>query len=82
MQEIDLLTLFKDVAAQFAQMVSTPEQLPMVLDRAFRTALETRTPCVVVVPHDIQKAPAPELDQEHGIIVTAPNGSLPGCCPR
>ncbi|WP_395400868.1 thiamine pyrophosphate-requiring protein [Arthrobacter sp. UC242_113] len=72
MQEIDLLTLFKDVAAQFAQMVSTPEQLPMVLDRAFRTALETRTPCVVVVPHDIQKAPAPELDQEHGIIVTAP----------
>ena len=72
MQEIDLLTLFKDVAAQFAQMVSTPEQLPMVLDRAFRTALETRTPCVVIVPHDIQKAPAPELDQEHGIIVTAP----------
>lgn len=71
MQEIDLLTLFKDVAAQFAQMVSTPEQLPMVLDRAFRTALETRTPCVVIVPHDIQKAPAPELDQEHGIIVTA-----------
>jgi pyruvate dehydrogenase (quinone) len=72
MQEIDLLTLFKDVAAQFAQMVSTPEQLPMVLDRAFRTALETRTPCVVIVPHDIQKSPAPELDQEHGIIVTAP----------
>lgn len=72
MQEIDLLTLFKDVAAQFAQMVSAPEQLPMVLDRAVRTALETRTPCVVIVPHDIQKAPAPELEQEHGIIVTAP----------
>lgn len=72
MQEIDLLTLFKDVAAQFAQMISTPEQLPMVLDRAFRTALETRTPCVVIVPHDIQQAPAPELEQQHGIIVTAP----------
>jgi pyruvate dehydrogenase (quinone) len=72
MQEIDLLTLFKDVAAQFAQMVSAPEQLPMVLDRAFRTALETRTPCVVIVPHDIQKAPAPELDHQHGIIVTSP----------
>jgi pyruvate dehydrogenase (quinone) len=72
MQEIDLQTLFKDVAAQFAQMVSAPEQLPMVLDRAVRTALETRSPCVVIVPHDIQKAPAPELEQEHGIIVTAP----------
>jgi pyruvate dehydrogenase (quinone) len=72
MQEIDLATLFKDVAAQFAQLVSTPEQLPMVLDRAFRTALATRSPCVVIVPHDIQSAPAPELEQEHGIVVTAP----------
>ncbi|MDQ0848242.1 pyruvate dehydrogenase (quinone) [Arthrobacter sp. B3I9] len=72
MQEIDLGTLFKDVAAQFAQLVSTPEQLPMVLDRAFRTALATRSPCVVIVPHDIQSAPAPELEQKHGIVVTAP----------
>jgi pyruvate dehydrogenase (quinone) len=72
MQEIDLATLFKDVAAQFAQLVSTPEQLPMVLDRAFRTALATRSPCVVIVPHDIQSAPAPELEQKHGIVVTAP----------
>ena len=36
MQEIDLPALVKDVAG-FAQQVSTPEQLPMVLDRAFRT---------------------------------------------
>lgn len=72
MQEIDLLTLFKDVAAQFAQMASSPEQVPMLIDRAFRTALETRSPCVVIVPHDIQTAEAPELKQEHGIVVTAP----------
>src|SRR5215207_5451052 len=82
MQEIELLTLFKDVAAQFAQMVSTPEQIPMVLDRAFRTALETRTPCVVIVPHDIQKAPAPELEQQHGIIVTAPKWQPARVIPR
>src|SRR6478735_7575345 len=44
----------------------------MVLDRALRTSLETRTPCVVLMPHDIQKAPAPELDHQHGIIVTSP----------
>src|SRR3954469_2399405 len=54
MQEIDLLTLFKDVAAQFAQLASSPEQVPMLVDRAFRTALETKSPCVVIVPHDIQ----------------------------
>lgn len=72
MQEIDLATLFKDVAAQFAQLVSTPEQVPMVLDRAFRAALATRSPCVVIVPHDIQSASLPELGQKHGIVVTAP----------
>ena len=72
MQEIDLLTLFKDVAAQFAQLASSPEQVPMLIDRAFRTALETRTPCVVIVPHDLQTAEAPELEPEHGIVVTAP----------
>ncbi|WP_309073836.1 thiamine pyrophosphate-requiring protein [Paenarthrobacter sp.] len=72
MQEIDLLTLFKDVAAQFDQLASSPEQVPMLIDRAFRTALETRSPCVVIVPHDIQAAEAPELEHEHGIVVTAP----------
>ncbi|MGP0224464.1 thiamine pyrophosphate-requiring protein [Paenarthrobacter sp. NCHU4564] len=72
MQEIDLLTLFKDVAAQFGQLASSPEQVPMLMDRAFRTALETRTPCVVIVPHDVQTAGAPGLEPEHGIVVTAP----------
>lgn len=72
MQEIDLPAVFKDVAAQFAQLASTPEQVPMLLDRAFRTALQTRSPCVVIVPHDLQKAAAPELKHEHGVVVTAP----------
>jgi pyruvate dehydrogenase (quinone) len=33
-QEVDLLSLFKDVASEFVQMVTVPEQLPNVLDRA------------------------------------------------
>src|SRR4051795_1684404 len=32
MQEVDLLNLVKDVAAQFAQQVSNPQQIPMVID--------------------------------------------------
>jgi pyruvate dehydrogenase (quinone) len=72
MQEVDLLTLVKDVAAQFAQQISSPEQVPMVLDRAFRAALTTRSPVVVIVPQDVQTQPAPELQQQHGVLVTAP----------
>jgi len=72
MQEVDLLTLVKDVAAQFAQQVSSPQQVPMVLDRAFRAALTSRSPVVVIVPQDVQTQSAPELPQQHGVLVTAP----------
>jgi pyruvate dehydrogenase (quinone) len=72
MQEIDLQNLFKDVAAQYVQQISSPEQAGMVMDRAFRTALATRSPCVVILPQDVSQQEAPEPVQEHGVIVTAP----------
>src|SRR4051812_3818051 len=82
-QEIDLQGLFKDVAAQFVQTVLAPEQAAMGLDRAFRTALATRSPCVVVLPHDVQQAPAPEEpEQQHGVVVTAPGVARPRVVPR
>src|SRR4051795_572268 len=56
-QEVDLLSLFKDVAADYVQMVTVPEQLPNVLDRAMRTALARRAPTAVIVPNDVQELP-------------------------
>lgn len=41
----------------------------MVVDRAFRTAIATRSPCVVIVPHDVQKQHAPQgVPHEHGVV--------------
>jgi pyruvate dehydrogenase (quinone) len=81
-QEIDLTALFKDVAAQYVQAVLAPEQAGMVVDRAFRTALATRSPCVVVLPHDIQVEPAPEVaPHEHGVVPTAPHWRPPRVFP-
>jgi pyruvate dehydrogenase (quinone) len=54
-QEVDLLSLFKDVASEYVQMVTVPEQLPNVLDRALRTALGRRTPTAIVIPGDVQE---------------------------
>ncbi|MFF8772628.1 thiamine pyrophosphate-requiring protein [Kitasatospora sp. NPDC015120] len=54
-QEVDLLSLFKDVAAEYCQMVTVPEQLPNVLDRAIRTAGARRTVTAVIVPADVQE---------------------------
>ena len=54
-QEVDLLTLFKDVASEYVQMVTVPEQLPNVLDRAIRVALAERAPTAIIIPSDVQE---------------------------
>ncbi len=54
-QEVDLLTLFKDVASDYVQMVTVPEQLPNVLDRAIRVALSQRAPTALIIPSDVQE---------------------------
>ena len=54
-QEVDLLSLFKDVASDYVQMVTVPEQLPGVLDRAIRVALAERAPTAIIIPSDVQE---------------------------
>jgi pyruvate dehydrogenase (quinone) len=54
-QEVDLLSLFKDVASDYVQMVTVPEQLPNVVDRALRVAMTRRAPTAVIIPNDVQE---------------------------
>jgi pyruvate dehydrogenase (quinone) len=54
-QEVDLVSLYKDVASQYCQMVTIPEQLPNVLDRAMRIAASERTVTAVIIPSDVQE---------------------------
>ncbi|MGW8948906.1 thiamine pyrophosphate-requiring protein [Streptomyces sp. NPDC055709] len=54
-QEVDLLALYKDVASDFCEMVTVPEQLPNVIDRAMRTAYARRTVTAVIIPADVQE---------------------------
>jgi pyruvate dehydrogenase (quinone) len=54
-QEVDLLTLFKDVASEYVQMVTVAEQLPNVLDRALRIASAEHAPTALVIPADVQE---------------------------
>jgi pyruvate dehydrogenase (quinone) len=62
-QEVDLLSLYKDVAGFLAQ-VDDPSQVRHLVDRACRTALAHRTVAVLVVPNDIQDEKA-VLDPPH-----------------
>jgi pyruvate dehydrogenase (quinone) len=54
-QEVDLHTLYKDVAAEYVETVTVPEQIPNVLDRAIRVATARRTVTAVIVPSDVQE---------------------------
>lgn len=54
-QEVDLHTLYKDVASAYVETVTVPEQLPNVLDRAMRTAIAYRTPTAVIIHGDVQE---------------------------
>ena len=54
-QEVDLLSLFKDVASDYVQIVNVPEQLPNVVDRAMRVAMTRRAPTALIIPNDVQE---------------------------
>jgi len=52
-QEVDLLSLFKDVCSDYVQMCTVPEQIPNLLDRAIRIATTEHAPTCVIVPSDV-----------------------------
>jgi pyruvate dehydrogenase (quinone) len=54
-QEVDLMTLFKDVASEYLVEVNVPEQLPVALDRAMRIATAERTVTALIIPSDVQE---------------------------
>lgn len=54
-QEVDLQSLYKDVASDYLVEVNVSSQLPNALDRAFRTAAARRAPTAVIIPSDLQE---------------------------
>jgi pyruvate dehydrogenase (quinone) len=70
-QEIDLVSLYKDVASEYVQMVTDPTQVRQVIDRAFRIAKASRTVTCVIIPNDVQEEDAiTEPAREHGNVVS------------
>ncbi|HEU4979298.1 MAG TPA: thiamine pyrophosphate-requiring protein [Solirubrobacteraceae bacterium] len=80
-QEVDLQVLFKDVCAEFVQYVMTPEQTQLVVDRAFRVALATRSPTCIIVPADVQESEYEEPPRMHGALFTSAGVTRPHVTP-
>ena len=70
-QEVDLVTLFKDVAGAFVQMATTAGQIRHLVDRAMRTARSERCVCCVIIPSDLQDEEAvPTPPRQHGNVLS------------
>ena len=57
-QEVDLLSLFKDVASAYMQQCDVPSALRHMLDRAVRIARARRTVTCLIIPADVQEMEA------------------------
>jgi len=70
-QEVDLVSLFKDVAGSYVQMASTPEQIRHLVDRSLRIAKAERTVTCIILPNDVQEMDAvEEPPRKHGTTFT------------
>lgn len=81
-QEVDLQNLFKDVAHEYVQQASEPAQVRHLVDRALRIAQANRTVTCVIVPNDIQEAPAvSQPAHAHGTVHSGIGYSTPQVTP-
>jgi pyruvate dehydrogenase (quinone) len=81
-QEVDLTSLFKDVASEFVQVCMKPGQARHLIDRAVNVARATRSVTCVIFPSDLQEEPFEEPPREHGTVYSASTGASPRVVPR
>jgi pyruvate dehydrogenase (quinone) len=68
-QEVDLPSLFKDVAHEYVHMCTDPAQARHLVDRAVRIARAERTVTCLIVPNDVQDLDAvPTPPHAHGTV--------------
>jgi pyruvate dehydrogenase (quinone) len=81
-QEIDLTTLFKDVAHEFVEVAMVAAQIRHLVDRACRIALAERTVTAIIVPNDLQESEAvTQPPHAHGTVHSGPGYQRPRIVP-
>jgi pyruvate dehydrogenase (quinone) len=82
-QEVDLISLFKDVAHEYVHMASTPVQVRHLVDRAIRIAKAERTVTCLIFPNDLQEMPAVETPpRKHGTVHSGLGYAKPRIVPQ
>ena len=81
-QEVDLVSLFKDVAHEYVQMATVPEQILHLVDRAMRIARDRRAVTCLILPNDLQELDAVEPPREHAMLHTGIGFTSAAQAPR
>jgi pyruvate dehydrogenase (quinone) len=66
-QDLDLQSLFKDVAGAYVETAFSPAQVRHLIDRAYRIAKTERRVTCVILPNDLQLAAMEQPTHEHGM---------------
>jgi pyruvate dehydrogenase (quinone) len=81
-QEVDLVSLFKDVAHEYVHMATEASQIRHLVDRAMRIARVERTVTCLIIPHDVQELDAVESPpRAHGTVHSGLGVKLPRIVP-
>lgn len=82
-QEVDLLSLFKDVADDYVHMASDPAQVRHLVDRSMRIARAEREVTCIIIPNDVQEEDAVDSPpREHGSTFSGIGYEFPRVVPR
>lgn len=82
LQDVDLISLFKDVAHEYVNVATVPSQVRHLLDRSIRIALSERTVTCLILPHDVQSMEFEEPSHEHGNTFSGFGYSPPRVVPQ
>lgn len=81
-QEVDLVSLFKDVAHEYVHMASSPVQIRQLVDRSIRIAKAEKTVTCIIIPNNVQEMDAVEHPpRKHGVVYTSSSFSIPEIVP-
>jgi pyruvate dehydrogenase (quinone) len=80
-QELDLQSMFKDVASAFVETAMAPSQVRHLIDRGIRTALAERVVAALILPNDLQDIPYEGPTRGHGAVLSGVGYSKPKVVP-
>src|SRR5246500_5632266 len=80
-QELDLTSMFKDVAGAYVEQAATAAQVRHMIDRAARIALARRTVTAIILPNDLQDEAYEDPPRAHGTLRSGAGYSKPKIVP-